>query len=321
MNRGFGFVLAVPLFICCVLLMSVVKYVREETYAYHEYILNYAIDYATDAAAGEILEATDIGHDYQFYGRVNTDPEVALKTFQTCFLLSYDYPLTDKSYEMLETGYMPFFCVAAYDGFYLYEWHKDNDRGHSLQTPAKIPYQLVKNGKYHALNLGYETCYVLDNAKLKLRNLPDTGISKQDAKIRVNTLLSDALSTAYYNYATTGAGDVPYQVEIPSDMSTMRMVLPVEGPSVISIIEEWDARTYRPISATSIGGARVEPSRQVAVYMRQNEPGGPYIKYYCYADLLPKFQDENWEIQLDDLLPTPEMAAQRGYHWDPRYME
>lgn len=309
MNRGFGFLLAVPLFFCCCLTLILVQEVRTEQMQLEEYVLKYAIDYSTDAAVEEMLNTAHLGQDYADKGKTNADPEVALSTFLNLMCLNYDLPLTDKAKLQIESGYIPVFCVAAYDGYYLYSPTKDADGGYYLQCSLKQPYTYLKGNAYYTLTLGGDSVYKLQNGNLTKETLSSQGITEAEAYRAINATVSDAL--VYQFQESTGKeGEYIY---IPSQMSTIKQVNPISGPTVLSFVDGWDLKTTHSISAFSIGGAQVEDARMVAGYVVVNADGSS-TKLYAYADLLPA------GTPIVDTFTSVEAAAREGYYYDAVYM-
>lgn len=68
MNRGFGFILSVPILFIAILLMLLVHNVQQEQMQLEEYVLKFAIDYSTDAAVEEMLSMSHLGQDYAIRG-------------------------------------------------------------------------------------------------------------------------------------------------------------------------------------------------------------------------------------------------------------
>lgn len=308
MNRGFGFLLAVPIFIAAIMLVAITTYVKTEQQEFEEYCLSYAVDYATDAAAMELTEGAHLGLDYQDWGRVQVDPDSALRVFETVMLSTYDYPLTDKAFESLASNYMPLFCVAAYDGYYIYSQEKDSSGSWHLTPTQKIPYSYTVGNKFYALNLGLSNCRKLVNGKLTLEQLNAEGISTKEVLYQINSQVSDDLMYRYQRYQTENTIahiDLGATFYIPQGLTTMTQVNAIEGPTVLALIDNWDVGTLKELSSFSIGGARIEPTRQVACY---TDTSGN--KWYAYADMVPG------SIKLDDVVPGPVQAASKGYHYD-----
>lgn len=309
MNRGFGFLLSVPLFFISVCVVLQVYTVKQEERQLEEYVLTFAIDYSTDAAVEEMLEMSHLGQDYADKGKTNADPEVALTTFLNMMCMNYDLPLTDTARMQIESGYIPIFCVAAYDGYYIYLPRADREGGWYLQGSQKIPYAYEVGDKYYALNLGAETAYLLQNGKLTRVTLESHGISVDEVYRQINTLVSDDLM--YRFQENTGRGSE--FVYIPSNMTTIKQVNAIQSPTVMAFIDGWDFKSNRAVSAFSIGGARVESARMVAGYEIVGADG-VVTKFYSYADLLPD------NAHIINMFASVEEAARNGYYYDSVYM-
>ena len=311
MNRGFGIILAVPILFFSIAILILVGHVRDEAEDLSEYVLALAIDYSTDAAAAEmLLETPTLNNDYVTsmdaeVGYFQADPEIARTTFEDVLSLNYNMPLSSVTRIDLESNYMPLFCVAAYDGYYMYTPIKDPDSGWRLQGSLKYPYSYEKDDAYYALNLGMDSSYRLKDGNLKKVKLSDVGITKDTVRIRINTLISDQLM--YLFQQTTGRNSE--FIYIPQDLGTFKEVNPIQGPTVMAFLDRWDVTTPTAISAFSIGGARIESTRVVAGYVINGQ------KLYSYSDLLPE------GIVAVDTFSSTEEAAKAGYYYDYTYMD
>ena len=322
MNRGFGFILAIPVFFIAVMFLLEVQYIQEEQRLYEEYVVNFAIDYATEAAAQELLEQTDLGVDYQDWGRINVDPNAAKDTFEAVMLLSYNFPLTQKAHEMLESSYLPLFCVAAYDGYYVYELDKNDKSLYNLWSTHKIPYGMERDdGAYFAFNLGLENLRKLDNGHLTIERVDANGFGPNDVLYYINSVVSDDLTWRFQEYLHQHAYDKnnPFVenniIYLPMSLTRMTSVNAIKGPTVFALIDNWDLNTTHEVSAFSIGGAVLEPARMVAGYTINGQ------RWYCYADLLPEYGTPAFNsLNIDNLFVSVTEAAKAGYYYDPVYM-
>lgn len=318
MNRGFGIILAIPILFLAVTLLCVVGHVQDETEDIAHYLLTLSIDYATDAAAAEMLESTaHLGQDYADsqdadIGSFVVDPEVALETFENIMCLNYDFVMSDGARQ--EVGnYIPIFCVAAYDGYYIYTPHEDTDGSWYLQGSLKYPYAYTKDGAYYALNLGTATAYRLKDGNLRKVNMEDVGISKTTILREINTNVSDYLMYLFQEH--TGRGNE--FIYIPEGLGTIKEVNPIQGPTVLSFIDGWDVTTLHPLSAFSIGGARIEKTRAVVGYTVSVD--GETRQLYSYADLLP--ETDEIKDAIEETFTSMEKAAEAGYYYDYKYMD
>lgn len=314
MNRGFGFVLAIPIFFVSVFVLIQIGHVQREEESLEEYVLAFAIDYSTDAAVGEMLNMSDLGQDYLDINKMNTDPEVVLDMFTTMMCMNYDLPVTDKAKAQIRDLYIPVLCVAAYDGYYLYTQHKDPDDGYYLQGAPKVPYAYRRadsTDKYFALNLGGENALMLYEGSLTKETLESQSITSAECYRQINSILSDAVGYAFQG--ATGRGN--RVIYLPSDLTELTQVNSVRGPTVLAFIDNWDLRTIHSLSAFSIGGTKVETARMVAGYERLNADGST-TKLYSYADLIPTAAG----VPIVDLFTSVEEAASEGYYYDSTYM-
>lgn len=309
MNRAFAAILTAPIVFIAFTLIALGTMLHTEDVKMDEYIMSFAIDYSTDAAVAEMLETPHLGQDYGDEGKVNSDPGVALTSFVNFMCMNYNLPLTENAKMQVEDSYIPIFCVATYDGYYIYEQRMGEDGGVYMQSSLKMPYTYNVGDKYYALNLGLDNALRFYNGHLTKVLLKDEGISADDVYSQVNTKVSDDLM--YDFQKTTGRGHE--FLYLPNKLSTMTKVNPIKGPSVLAFIDKWDVGTTHKLTSFSIGGARIEKARMVAGYTGENKDGTK-IKLYCYADLLPK------GAPIEEMFTTVEGAAKAGYYWDPVYM-
>lgn len=309
MGKGFAIILFAPILFIALSLVAMVSIIQLEDTKLNEYVMSFAIDYSTDAATAEMLEAPNLGQDYGDAGKLNTDPDVALTAFVNFMCMNYNLPLTENAKMQVEDTYIPIFCVATYDGYYVYRQRMGMDGGVYMQSSLKMPYTYAVGDKYYALNLGVENALKLYNGHLTKVLLKNEGIAEEEVYRQINNHISDDLM--YEFQKTTGRGHE--FLYLPSKLTTMTKVNPVKGPSVLAFIDKWDIDTVHELSSFSIGGARIDKARMVAGYTGENKDG-TQIKLYCYADLLPK------GAPVDEMFTTVEAAAKAGYYYDPVYM-
>lgn len=313
MNRGFVFLLTVPILFLAMSFLLLVQTIQQEERQLEEYVLTFALDYATEAATEEMTNMAHLGQDYQEDGKTYVDPDVALDTFLTLMCMNYDLPLTDTAKLQIESSYLPVFCVAAYDGYYLYTQCSDGEGGVRLYSDPKKPYSYAEGSKCYAFTLSEDYTYVLEGGSLTRKTLSDCGLNRAGVNRIINSSVSDAVTYAF-QVATGRTGDFVY---LPSALTTFKQVNPITGPSVIALVEGWDVGTAGTLSAYSIGGARVETTRMVAGYRVLN-PDGSSTLLYAYADVLPSTFDTDTIIEM---FTTTDEAATAGYYCDLVYAD
>jgi hypothetical protein len=111
---------------------------------------------------------------------------------------------------------------------------------------------------------------------------------------------------------------------IPGDLTTLSSVSPLDGPSVLAIVQNVDFATSKKIGAFSVGGAKIQAARMLAGYTRAGS------KYYCYVDKLPpldsvtgkpKDPDTGELIDIENIYTTMKEAAMDKYFYDTKYMQ
>lgn len=313
MSKVFSLFLFVPLFF---IMMTSVMWMQFYQYQEQEVAddeLKAVVNYSVDSAIEELLEAADLGMDYADWGKMKVDPKLALDDFINTFLMNYDMPITDDNKSLVRSAYMPVFCVAAFDGYYMYDRQKVNKEGDfELLSSPKIPYTYNKGQYTYALNMGFNKCYaVLDNSVIWTNN----PIGKKETLKIINTRISDDFASRVDSAYKNGWAS---SVFIPAGIAEVSRTQPIQSPAVLAFVDNVDLYMGHNISCFGIGGARVKTVRAVAAYQRDG------TKYYAYADLLPAelFNTDGSPVStyIEDMFSTVQDAAQAGYHHDTLYM-
>ncbi|MCM1440495.1 MAG: hypothetical protein NC131_15045, partial [Roseburia sp.] len=190
---------------------------NEMYYELDQRLQDMQINYATDAAAYFMLtETNDIGIDYADLGYIRVDPVVALQTYEAIMVRALNWGDSEYNRELFENGYMPYFIVAGYDGYYVYEVINETDERNLLggqhveskiypkQWTPKIPYAKgyfdsanTDDWKIAMFTLGGES-YNIYNYKTGsfVDKVAYTDETKNDCAILVSQVLSDACNKA-----------------------------------------------------------------------------------------------------------------------------
>lgn len=320
MNRHFSLLLILPIWFALMVYTAVLVFFRLENQALEDWRLKQVVNNCTDSAIEELLEASDLGMDYNDWGNFNTDPELALRDFVDTFLLNYDIPLNDTNRELVKVKYIQALCVAGYDGYYIYDHRKTEDGGgYTLQGSPKIPYLYKDETKPDrhitwALNMGFDKCYKLTDATITKDVMP---VSQKEAMKIINTRISDDLmervDRAYQNGWLSS-------VYIPADLTSIHSTNPIESPTVLAFVDNVDITSAKPVNAFGIGGSRAKVARPVSAYRRLNNVTGTFVKYYAYSDMLPPDIWNDMTV-IEEVYMSPEEAAENGYYHDPLYIK
>lgn len=320
MNRSFGIVNMMVVLYVAALLGAMIVYNYKEKDELERMKLSYAIDFASDSATMALLQTEHLDMDYTRNKFFALNPQLALDAFLDVICFNYGmYPTAANKAEM--KGYIPVAAVAAYDGYYLASPQLiRNGGGLYPETPAadvdwdltfgmKLPYayHYEPNGTSYALNMGLDSMLVLTSSSLTeqqgLPPLDGRTMTKQEAGARINDTISNAMAYSI-NQTNEANYNWRHSFYVPSELTRLRGVNAVTGPSFLVIMQNLAITTARPISGFSVGGSSIDFTRMIVGYVR----GG--VRYYNYADKL------NTEVGLERLFATPEEAALAGYYYD-----
>ncbi|MCM1441698.1 MAG: hypothetical protein NC131_21185 [Roseburia sp.] len=312
------------------LFLTYVRFFQLETQALEDWRLKQVVNNCTDSAIEELLEASDLGMDYADWGRFNADPDLALDDYLTTFLLNYNMPITESNKEIIKTNFIKAFCVAGYDGYYIYDHRRvPDEKGmkiggkygstYALVGSPKLPYlyrDYTKGDRYvtYALNMGYQRCYKLTDATITMATNP---LGKAETMRLINNRISDDLMERVDRAYENGWLESVY---IPSSLANISSTQPIESPTVLCFMDDVDLTSVLPVNAFGIGGSRARVARPVSGYKRMYQ--GRMTKFYSYHDLLPStFADgSSIEAAIEQVFMSPEEAAEAGYQHDPLYM-
>lgn len=302
MGKVFAPFLVVPIYFLAMFSLIFLAIVDNEMFQFENRKLQISLNYATTAGACEMLETSDLGMDYVDTNEFYVNPQLALDAFTVTMLLNYDMGVTEYEQVALQQESVPIFCVASYDGYYLYTNQRINKEGDwELRSFPKRPYTYRAGDNLYALNLGFEKAMCL-NSKGTLSRV-DNPLDKAETMRVINANISDNLLWELDNATEHGSIRTVY---IPNSMTTIRQTNPVEAPSVLAFVDNLGTVSWKKVNAFSIGGTMITQARNVVCYYRNDTP------YYCYADKLP----ESYKEYIVDTYTSPQLAAREGWYYD-----
>lgn len=306
---------------------------NEMYYELDQRIQDMQVNYATDAAAYFMLtETNDIGIDYQDLGYIRVDPEVAVQTYEAIMVRSFGWGDSEFNREMFENGYMPFFIVAGYDGYYVYEVVNETDErklnGGATVTSAiypkqwtcKIPYAKgywdstdIGKSKIAMFTLGGETYNIYDYSTGSFKDkVAYTDETRNDCAILVSQILSDACNKALVAAKSQLSEE---RIWIPNSFSKFSSNRPVEYPTVLTYLDVGgDTMKYSHVSF-AVGGTRIEIADFYICYIDENGN-----KKYSRG----KFRNDVEKVRgckVKEIATSAQDAAHRGYYFDLKYLE
>lgn len=313
----------------CILFVDFFKWQQQAVYEFEQRQQDIQVNYAADAAVQEMLaNGTHLGTDYATWRDMVLEPELALDTYIAVLLRNLGWADTEYNREDLIESSIPFFCVAVYDGYYMYmrqhEERTETVGGHpvvntvyEMRWTPKLPYSAIEeaplgSGKYtyYFYNLGgqmYGT-FKEDGSVVKYNNIiSKTGNghgSLAMARSVVNQTLTEACNSAMF---TGLEGNAQAQWFLPSSFSDWSNSNPVESPSVLTYMSNSSDQTQFDTVTFGIGGAKVDDAQFCICYSR----GGQ--KLYTWADNRDSLPAGT---RIERVTTTAKEAAEAGYFFD-----
>lgn len=322
--KRLGLINLVSLFLLAAVIVAFSRYAEKDLYEFEQLILSYATDYSTDASVTEILETGELSLDYADSGKTNLDPNIALNTFVDVFLMNYGMPISEDNREHVKNNFLPVFTVCTFDGYYQAVSRltsaKENypetepavDVDYTLVFGPKMPYKYINGSSSYALNFGGNYSLKMSGNIMTKEYVYPNGLEDREAGIReINKLLSTDISFQI-DTINKDNGNWAHTFYIPTQLTSMTGVNPIQGPGIIAIVQNVDFVTAKPISAFSIGGGRIQNKRVLIGYVRDG------IKYYCYAD---RYESMVPQPAIDNIFSSQKEAALASYAGDLKYLQ
>ena len=279
-----------------------INYYRDNYQSLQELRIDAVVNYAVDAAVEEMVNnSANLEMDYADWAYLVIDPEVALDMFTTTFLMNYNMSPSEDNKAAVRTTYLPMFCVAAYDGYYMAEPTKFNSSGaHDAIFSVKQPYLYRENDKVYALNLGLADCKEFNGTVLQKITPP---ISESTQLGVINSCVSDAIMSTVYENQEQFMLSTFY---VPSEMTNIVRTNPIQNVTVMAYVSNVDAGFGKKVDSFGIGGARVTHERFVGAYERDGQKFYTYMTNITNEDLITTFEN-------------PQLAAEAGYQFDLKF--
>lgn len=271
--------------------------------------LDIAVNYSIDAAVDEMLYASgNLGLDYADWEYVNIDPQIAYDTFVSYFMKNWglgDVHIANGNRQMVETSWLPCFCVATYDGYYLWQPMYISDAStpeYRSVCSVKLPYTYKDGNVLYALNLGFKDAKRFNGFSVEKVITP---ISNQDQSYLVSSTISDAVQSVVYNQLGANVSTTFY---IPSELTTFSRTNPIRGVTAFAYVSGVYDGVYKTDDVFAIGGARLAHEQFVGCYYEDGIP------YYSYYKNIPQ------GTNIIQTFETAEMAAEHGWYYNPKYV-
>lgn len=306
---------------------------NEVLYEFEQRQQDIQVNYAVDAATQLMLSNTnDIYLDYQNMEKIYVDPQVALDTYNGLMVRYYGWSDESLTRQYFEDMYMPFFIVAAYDGYYVYSvtqktedtelndgTHVEN-RVYPKTWSPKIPYAEGEwNGDssvIHMYNLGGEvySAYMYQDDKYydNIAYISGTGFG---SRANASKVVANALTEACNKALISGKAKIgETQIIIPNSFSEWSKNRPVEYPTVLTYLDTNASNTGNFSTPTfAIGGSQIDIANYYICYVDDG------VKKYTWAVNREAVEAEG--ITIDKVYMSAYDCADDGYYFDLNYLE
>ena len=278
-----------------------------------EYVLEKQVNHASDAAIDELLGSQDLEQSY-LEGAIVVEPDIAVREFSTILARSFGYHITDETVESVRDKYVKVLLVCAWDGVYAYHTRQTESDGTGFVSSPKLPYYYTAyegdTGRQtqYALTLGLESGYrdSFDGNSYSLEKYGKLSGSKDVQRTAINNRVSDILQWSLME-AYGGAERVAYS--IPSYASQISGAQPVDGVTVIGVVDNSSITFAEDVIAMGVGGSKIEETDPIIGFIHSG------TKYYIRQSKISKFEnDKGTSVSAIETFTNVFDAARKGYH-------
>ena len=303
--------------------------------------LNLAVEFATRAMFEKTLEIEDLGMDYTELGNVQINSSDALDIFTSLMCINYDMSTSEENKRHIENS-IASAVLASSDGFYITQLVKDDTiKGDGLvgdsrvlRWSPKIPYYVHVNNKTYAINF-VEKTYASINDRVEGENIVDKSssivipttpgyplsITDRLALQSVNNQIVDTILNEM-KVSNDNRKPVDYKFYLPVE-TTAKGVNPIDGPSVLVLMQGVDFASSQKLNALSVSGYKVVKKIHVVGFLEV----ATGRRYYCYTTQLPSEEstldpsnpDDKLYIVEDYFDSMRDAAMADNRHYSPHY--
>lgn len=297
-------------------LISSFKWQLETAHEFEERQMDIQVNYSIDAAIQEMLINTShLNTDYTEFKKISVDPQIGYDIYIRLMLKNLNWSEGEENVSLLESDMIPFFCVAAYDGYYMkirqeniIDFNGVKQASYELVWTPKLPYSYVKKygeiTKKFAVNLSYKNPMCIDNNNLILKYK-----GKDLSEDLQRKIVADTLSDACNKALLTGfSANAEKEFFIPSSLSKFRGSNNIDGVTILTYLSK-DGNTSRYSSGVfAVGGSRINNANFCLGYKRGN------MKCYCRPAFRSKVEGMGYHIT--NVFTSDKEAARKGYYYD-----
>lgn len=275
-----------------------------------EYVLTEQVNHASDAAIDELLYSADLEQDYNS-DAILVQPDLAVREFSTILAKSYGYAVTEDTIKEVQDKYIKVLLVCAWDGVYAYYSQPTESHGDGFVSTPKLPYFYTESEgsslqKQYVLNLGMEKGYcdeVDTDGNYRLNNYDNISLTEDVQRTAINNRISEILQ---WSLMQVYGGSSRTSYTIPAYASDISGGQPVEGVSVIGIVDDSSSNFVDDIIAMGLGGSKIEEADPIVGFTADG------IKYYMRQSKIA--QSPYSGTAIERTFNSVFDAAKAGYH-------
>ncbi len=333
-------------------MLNFLNWHRQSLYEYQERQMDIQVNYCIDAATQRMLEGTsDIRADWSDWKAISVDPEIAYDTYLELLVRNAGYYSSEATKKDCEAMFVPFFCVCAYDGYYMLLPQETEITVPKASKPSetitykatemvwtpKLPYSYVDPSTISADGRSYTLWGLNLNCKdaikvvksgttmSAVKRSTECPLNHIDQRQQIANKVADSCITALYHTVRTDR--VIYISANGNDNADIFGNNHIQGPTCITYMspDNIEFNTY----VLGFGGARIDENDFVACYDLADGS-----KWYTYSSLRdparrPPYMnsgevedpDTHYGKAPTEILINQEAAARKGYYFDPYFMK
>ena len=287
-----------------------VKLGESERVSLNEYVLEKQVNHASDAAVDELLDSANLEQDYNS-DAILVQPDIAVREFTTILAKSLGYGVTDKSLQEVQNNYIKALLVCGWDGVYAYYTQPVEEHGDGFVSTPKLPYYYIdgegsSTQKQYLLNLGMEKGYcdeISEDGEYRLNNYDMIHLTEDVQRTAINNSVSEILQ---WSLVQSYGGSSRADFSIPAYASEISGAQPVDGVTVIGIVDDESFGRVSNTIAMGVGGSRIEETDPILGFTVDG------IKFYMKQSDLSEsaYAGATIERTFDSVFE----AAKAGYH-------
>ena len=343
--------LTLVILIDVIVILNFFEWDQRQAMEFEERLIDIQVNYGVDAGAAAMLKETpDVDTAYTDWGHILVDPSAAFDTYVNVMMRGMGWGISSNNYSEFVDSTIPYFCVATYDGYYMYqrviEESTDGTRYYALMCSPKIPYWYcptedvtdnnagvhMKQDKTYCFNLAAKSYFTIanDDGSYSVANIEtiqkdnDKYISPLTMRELIAYRLDDACTRALLvgtDYTSVNSITLPGDTNIASSNG-------IYSPTIITDFIPPAGAVHYEVQTKGFGGARIKEASFVVGYTYKNSDSTLrylYVSQDVFASKESFFYEDGKKLKSEysnlRVFNSAVDAAVAGYSYDIRLLE